>query len=141
MAVLQMDMTAYFGSAEDIALITDFTDSTLTSFLGELLDAYQPEIIWTTSLCGYGCSDHAAWNAEGYPASFAFESRFGEHNPEIDSTNDVLATFGNTADHAIKFARLATAFMIEAAVDTVVLPMFADGFESGDPSAWSQTAP
>jgi leucyl aminopeptidase len=79
--------------------------------------------------------------AQGYPASFAFESRFGEHNPEIHTTNDVLATFGNTADHAIKFARLATAFMIEVAVDTQAQPIFVDGFESGDTLLWSVSVP
>ncbi|MCP3912438.1 MAG: M20/M25/M40 family metallo-hydrolase, partial [Actinomycetia bacterium] len=56
-AVLQLDMTGYFGSAEDMAFLSDFTDSTLSAFLGELVDAYQPELLWTTTACGYGCSD------------------------------------------------------------------------------------
>ncbi len=57
-AVLQQDMTGYNGSVEDMSLISDFTDPDLTAFLGELLDSYQPTLLWTTTACGYGCSDH-----------------------------------------------------------------------------------
>jgi leucyl aminopeptidase len=140
-AVLQLDMTAYNGSTEDVLLISDYTDTALTDFLGALLDTYQPELAWSTTACGYACSDHASWNFRGFPASFAFESRFGQHNPEIHTTDDVLATFGSSADHAIKFARLATAFMVEVAMVTPPGWLFGDGFESGSTSAWSQTLP
>ncbi len=137
-AVLQLDMTGYFGSAEDIGLVSDFTDASLTSFLGELVDAYQPELLWTTTACGYGCSDHASWHFEGFPASFSFESRFGQHNPSIHTPSDTVATLGNSADHAYKFARLALAFMVEIGKDAFV-GIFADGYESGSTAAWSLT--
>ncbi|MCP3911619.1 MAG: M20/M25/M40 family metallo-hydrolase, partial [Actinomycetia bacterium] len=139
-AVLQLDMTGYFGSVEDIGILSDFTDGTLTAFLGELVDTYQPELLWTTTACGYGCSDHAAWHLEGFPAAMSFESRFGQHNPEIHTTADTLATLGDNVDHAYKFARLGLAFMVEIGKGAIV-GVFADGFESGSTAAWSQTVP
>ena len=139
-AVLQMDMTGYFGSSEDIALISDFTHSDLTAFLGELLDTYQPDLVWTTTNCGYACSDHGPWTSRGYPAAFSFESRFGEHNPEIHTSNDTVATLGNSAAHAAKFSRLAAAFLVETSVDFDP-NIFIDGFESENTTAWSLTVP
>ena len=135
-AVMQLDMTAFNGSTQDIFLITDFTNSDLTSFLGQLIDTYLTDLTWTTTACGYGCSDHAAWHNRGFPAAFAFEARLGQHNNRIHSTGDTLGHFGNTADHAIKFARLGAAFIVEVGVDAVPA-LFTDGFESGDVSAWS----
>lgn len=134
--VLQVDMTGYPGSAEDIVLISDYTNAELNAFLVELLEAYQPGLAWTTDECGYACSDHAPWHLRGFPAAFAFEARFGQDNPEIHSADDTVATLDDSAAHAAKFARLAAAFLAEAAlVDPGVL--FADGFERGTPSAWS----
>lgn len=112
-AVLQLDMTAFHGSAEDIALVTDFTSAPLNDFVGDLLDTYQPEVLWTTSTCGYGCSDHASWNAAGYPATMPHEAKVPQNNHAIHSATDNLATLGNSAAHAVKFARLALTFAIE----------------------------
>ncbi len=134
-AVLQQDMTAYNGSVEDMALISDFTHPDLTAFLGELLDTYQPTLQWTTTACGYGCSDHAPWTSRGYRAAFSFESRFGDHNPTIHTTSDTVATLGGSAAHAAKFARLAAAFLVETALDGPGL--FSDGFGTGDVARWS----
>ncbi len=142
-AVLQQDMTGYFGSTNDVYIYTSHTDSELNGFVGDLLDAYQPGLLWGTSACSYACSDHASWNSRGYRAAFAFEAQFGQHNPQIHTSSDTVETIGNSAAHAAKFARLATAFMVEAAVDGVVVPdmPFLDGFESHDTSAWSSTTP
>ena len=93
--------------------------------------------LWTA--CGYGCSDHASWDAQGYPAAMAFESLFGQHNPEIHTTDDTLATLGNSAAHALKFARLGAAFMVEVAKQTD--DIFADGFETGTTGQWSAVVP
>jgi len=129
-------MTGYPGSAEDVVLISDSTDPALNDFLVELLETYQPGLAWTTDECGYACSDHDPWHLRGYPAGFAFEARVGQHNPEIHTADDTVATLDDSAEHAAKFARLAAAFLAETAlVDPGVL--FADGFERGTPSAWS----
>ena len=139
-AVLQQDMTDYHGSVQDVAMISDFTNPELNVFLEDLLETYQPELLWTTSACGYGCSDHYSWYQHGYPAAFAFESRMGESNPWIHTPSDTVGHLDQSAAHAAKFARLAAAFLVEAAIDGPVLP-FSDGFESGDTSAWTPTLP
>lgn len=115
-AVLQLDMTDYNGSVEDIGLISDYTNADLTAFVGTLIDTYLPELQWTTTACGYGCSDHASWHNRGFPAAFPFEATFAGRNPTIHSANDTLATLGNSADHALKFAKVATAFTVETAL-------------------------
>jgi len=117
-AVLQFDMTALFASAEDIHLITDYTNGDLTTFVGDLLDTYLPTLLWSTTACGYACSDHASWHNRGFPATFPFETSFADHNLAIHTPNDTLATVGDTADHAAKFSRLGVAF----AVETTAIP-------------------
>lgn len=139
-AVLQLDMTDFNGSVEDVVFIDDYVDPTLTAFLGQLLDAYQPDLAWTTDDCGYPCSDHASWTFSGYAAAFPFEARFGQHNPAIHTVNDTLDTLGNSVAHAAKFARLAAAFLVETAKasDTT---LFGDGFETGTTDRWSVVVP
>lgn len=123
-AVTQFDMTNYNGSTNDVSFITDFTDATLNSFLMDLLDHYndsgEHEVTYGTSLCNYGCSDHASWNNEGYMAAFPFEANFGQHNPNIHSPNDTFSISG-TAEHATKFAKLCAEFLIEAAKSDGIL--------------------
>ncbi len=121
-AVLQLDMTAFRGSVNDIVLISDFTNGPLNNFVGRLVDTYQPNLSRTSSACGYACSDHASWTAAGFPASFPHEAKFGEGNPNIHTVDDTLDIFGNNANHAIKFAHLAAAFMVETAFEPVQPP-------------------
>ena len=111
--VMQLDMTNFNGSVEDIALMDDYTNSDLNAFIGNLIDTYQPSLLWTYSTCGYGCSDHASWHNRGFPASIPFEARMGQHNQQIHTSNDTLATLGNQTDHALKFAKVALSFVIE----------------------------
>ncbi len=140
LAVLQQDMTGFNGSNEDIVFISDFTNAALNAFLVDLLEAYQPALTWTTTACGYACSDHAAWHNRGFPAAFAFEASFGDHNSAIHSTSDTVATLGGSASHAAKFARLAAAFLVETGLDGPDV-IFADGFEDENSDAWSLTVP
>lgn len=137
-AVLQLDMTGYPGSVEDVGLLSDHVSPTLTAFVADLIAAYQPELTWTSTACGYACSDHASWNQRGFPAAMPFESRVGQHNPQIHTPLDTLDTLGNSAAHARKFARLAAAFMVEVAKSADI---FADGFESGSTERWSDSVP
>ena len=114
-AVLQLDMTNYHGSVEDIWLMTDYTDNALTAFGGQLIDTYLGGVTRSTTRCGYPCSDHASWYFAGYPTLMPAESRFGEHNPNLHTPGDTLAVSGGQATHALKFARLATVFVAEIA--------------------------
>jgi bacterial leucyl aminopeptidase len=115
--MLQLDMTANQGSADDVYLMTDYADAGQNDFLEALAKRYQPKLRIGRDRCGYGCSDHASWFAEGYPTSMPFESRLRDANAAIHTSRDTLATFGGHANHAIKFARLATAFAVELAND------------------------
>ncbi len=113
-AVIQFDMTNFKGSNEAIFLLTDNVDPTVTAFLGKLIDAYG-QVSWSTTKCGYGCSDHASWTRSGYPASAAFESSFDGMNHDIHTDRDTLSKSGGTAEHSVPFAKLAASFAAEVA--------------------------
>jgi leucyl aminopeptidase len=113
--VLQLDMTNFKGSSADIYIYTDNTNALQNAFVGGLVDTYLPGTPRGTSSCGYACSDHASWNSRQYPASFPFEAVFGQHNPTIHSANDTLAQSGGVATQALKFSKLAAAYMAEVA--------------------------
>jgi leucyl aminopeptidase len=115
--VMQLDMTNYKGSASDIYIYTDYTDSLQNDFLVKVINTYLPTLTIGYDRCGYGCSDHASWTAAGYPASLPFEASFNQDNPYIHTANDTLANSGNQAVHALKFARLAAAFAVELGSD------------------------
>lgn len=116
-AVLQLDMTNYKGAANDIYLLTDYTNSQLNEFLGQLVGAYLPGLKVGYDKCGYACSDHASWDALGFPTAMPFESSFARDNPNIHTAKDTYASSGNQSAHALKFARLAAAFAAELASD------------------------
>ena len=110
--VMQLDMTNYQGSDKDIWLMQDYTNTAQNAFVIQLIEAYTGAT-WGTDSCGYGCSDHASWHSQGFPASMPFESRADEYNPAIHTSNDTLEMSDNNAAHAVKFARLGVAFAIE----------------------------
>ena len=113
--VMQLDMTLNKGTADqDIVMMADFTNGAQNEFLGRLIDEYV-KVKWGYSRCGYGCSDHASWTAAGYPASMPFESTMEDINKKIHTANDTLQNAGGDAKHAAKFAKLATAFVVELA--------------------------
>lgn len=122
-AVVQFDMTNFKGSTNDVSFVTDFTNGTLNNYLMSLLDHYNAsgdhQVTYGTSLCNYGCSDHASWTEQGFMASFPFEADFGEHNDNIHTPNDVFSVTG-TANHAAKFAKLCTEFLIETSKSFVL---------------------
>lgn len=113
---LQLDMTGYQGSSSDITLISDYTSTAQDDFVAALAAGYLPELSVVRDVCGYACSDHASWTANGYRASFPFEAAFGEDNPHIHTTKDKLGKL-NPA-HALKFARLALAYAVELGSDS-----------------------
>jgi len=111
--VLQLDMTNYKGAANDIYLFTDYTNSQQNAFIAQLVGAYLPSLKIGYDKCGYACSDHASWHAQGYSTSMPFESSFARDNPHIHTAKDTLANSGGQTAHALKFARLAAAYMVE----------------------------
>ncbi len=126
--VLQLDMTNYQGSAADIYLIDDYTDSQQNAFLYQLAATYLPSVVVAYDTCTYACSDHASWSAQGYAASFPFEAKLGEDNPWIHTADDDWAHSGSQATNALKFTRLAMAWLGELAFEGDLI--FADGFQN-----------
>lgn len=115
--VMQLDMTAFQGDATDLWIYTDYTNAAQNAFVASLAAAYLPTLTVGYDRCGYGCSDHASWHNAGYAVSFPFESADATYNRAIHTANDTTATFGNQANHALKFTRLALAWMVELASD------------------------
>jgi bacterial leucyl aminopeptidase len=115
--VLQLDMTAYQGDATDLWIYTDYTNAAQNQFLADLAAAYLPQLTVGYDRCGYGCSDHASWHNAGFAASFPFEASDLNYNKAIHTANDTTATFGNQANHALKFAQLALAYAVELGSD------------------------
>lgn len=111
--VMQLDMTNFKGSDKDIYIFTDYTDEPQNQFLVKLVRTYLPTLTVGYDKCGYACSDHAAWHAQGYATSMPFESEIKKDNPRIHTANDTLANSGSQALHALKFARLAAAYVVE----------------------------
>lgn len=114
-AALQLDMTNYPGSADDIVFMQDYTDNNLTQYLTKLIDHYTPEISYGFDNCGYGCSDHASWHRAGFSAAMPFESRFSEYNPHIHTPHDTLSNSDQSGQHALKFSKLALSYAVELA--------------------------
>lgn len=110
--VLQLDMTNFNGAEKSIYLISDFTNQEQNSFTGKIIDEYV-KVPWGFDKCGYACSDHASWHAQGYPASMPFEATFNSMNENIHTEQDKIDVSGNSASHAVHFAKLALAFAVE----------------------------
>lgn len=122
--VLQLDMTAFKSTldSKDIWIYTDYTNAAQNQFLADLTAFYLPSLTVGYSACGYGCSDHAAWHALGFAASFPHEASNANYNLAIHTPNDTTATFGNQAVHALKFTQLALTYAVELASDRRVAP-------------------
>ena len=118
--VAQFDMVGYKGTAnKDIVFMTDYTNSGQNTFMTQLIDTYLSDISYGYDQCGYGCSDHASWHNQGYPASMPFESNMSDINSSIHTASD--SNFNSA--HALKFARLSATFVAELAKSgDVIIP-------------------
>jgi leucyl aminopeptidase len=128
---LQLDMTNYKGSANDIVFMTDYTSATQNTYLTDILDTYVPNVNYGFDSCGYACSDHASWTNNGYPASMPFESKMNDSNPRIHSSNDTLANMDTSGNHALNFAKMGLAYAIELANAAPVVPPVGDVLANG----------
>jgi len=114
-AMSQFDMTAWVkkGTKEEVGIITDYVDPSLTEFNKKLVDLYL-DIPYVETRCGYACSDHASWRQAGYPSAFTIESAFENSNRNIHSQNDRIDISPEFSfDHMLEFSKLAVAFAIE----------------------------
>jgi leucyl aminopeptidase len=130
---LQLDMTNYAGAAKDIYFMTDYTSSTQNSYITNILDTYLPAITYGYDSCGYACSDHASWYNNGYPFSMPFEATFNGANPRIHTSNDTLANMDTTGSHALNFAKMGLAYVIELANPGDIVPPVGNKLTNGVP--------
>lgn len=114
--VMQYDMVNYTTAREPyVALIRDNTNAALNTLSEQLVATYlKVPVKYLT--CGYGCSDHAAWHARGFPATFPHEALMSEDSSRfIHTATDTLDRSNNAAKHAMLFARFGVAFVAELA--------------------------
>jgi leucyl aminopeptidase len=115
--VLQLDMTLFPGAGEfTLGSMTDFTSAWLRSYLEDLNTTYIKARI-VNDRCGYGCSDHASWHRQGYPAIIPFEATFNSMNHDLHTTRDIITSTSNFR-HSAMFAKIALAFAMDLANST-----------------------
>lgn len=110
--VMQLDMTNFKGSDKTIYLTTDYTDASQTEFLTRLIDTYL-KVPYAQTRCGYACSDHASWTKNSFRAVFPFEAAKGGMNNKIHTAHDTIDVSGGHALHAVNFAKLGLAYLVE----------------------------
>ncbi|KAJ1822508.1 hypothetical protein LPJ56_000739 [Coemansia sp. RSA 2599] len=113
---LHFDMTGFWtkGSEEVIGLVADRTDPQSRALVSDLAAEYT-RLKTREFECGYGCSDHASWNAFGFRSAMAFESDQLEANTNIHSPKDTVETLD--FDHMLEFSKLAVAYAFEVGYD------------------------
>jgi leucyl aminopeptidase len=111
-AALQLDMTLFPGDGEfTLGSMTDFTSAWLRGYLESLNRVYiHAKII--EDKCGYGCSDHASWHRQGYPALMPFEASFNRMNQNLHTTRDVIDSNSNFR-HSAMFTKIAVALAMD----------------------------
>lgn len=111
-AVLQLDMSLFPGSgASVIASMTDFTSPWLRDYLKALNKTYL-NIQIVDDKCGYGCSDHASWHRQGFPAVMPFEAGFNKMNKDIHTTRDTITDKSNF-EHSALFTKIALVMALD----------------------------
>lgn len=138
--MLQLDMTNYKTNAPyDMQIISDQSNTALLSYFKQLFDTYLAPLGLSRRdiACGYGCSDHASWTANGFPAGMVFEAGHATQGgmgdfPEIHTDADTLANMGDTAQYSVPFAKFGLAFIGELGKThlTQTVAMFRNGFEN-----------
>ncbi|KAJ7449140.1 peptidase [Mycena galericulata] len=114
--MIQFDMTAWHaaGTREEIAVMTNYVDPSLTEFQILLIERYL-DIPWVKDQYpARASSDHASWTKAGYQACHPLEAQFKNANPNVHSVNDRIDISSQFSfDHMLHFSKLAVAFAIE----------------------------
>ncbi|OXA47472.1 probable leucine aminopeptidase 1 [Folsomia candida] len=112
--MVNFDVVGYRAGQNEIGLLTDYTNPTLTSFLKLVIDEYCT-YRWVNDYCGYACSDHASFHAYNFPASSPSEFPL---NPYMHTTTDT--TDRMSFEQVAEFVKLTIAAAIEIAEPTGV---------------------
>jgi leucyl aminopeptidase len=117
-AMLQQDMTGYSkgtldsGEPDSLAVIIDYVDQNLTSFVKLVVDEYC-DIPYVEAVCGYACSDHASATKVGYPSAFVIESELSKSDSFVHTTLDTVDRLD--FDHMYQHAKLTLGYAYELA--------------------------
>ncbi|MCP3956363.1 MAG: Zn-dependent exopeptidase M28 [bacterium] len=131
--MLNMDMIGYTGDADlDCLLETDPPFASILEPFEDAADAYTMLRI-VTSLFAFG-SDHVPYLDRDMPALLTIENDWDNY-PSYHSTTDLPDNL--TLEMGTQTLRMNAAVLAHVAGAAVMeVPIFADGFESGDTGAW-----
>ncbi|KAI6785599.1 leucine aminopeptidase-like protein [Emericellopsis cladophorae] len=110
LSYVNQDMAGYSPSGTP-AIITDYTDSDLNAYVKLLVTEYTGQAP-NEDACGYGCSDHASADANGFPAAFLFEDFTNQTSPYIHTVNDTLGTI--MWDAVERHIQFSIGYLVEA---------------------------
>lgn len=117
-AVLQLDMTLFPGNGEfTLGSMNDFTSAWLRSYLETINGLYIKAKI-VDDKCGYGCSDHASWHRQGYPALMPFEATFKGMNHNLHTDRDRIDS-NSSFKHSAMFSKIALALTLDLGNSTL----------------------
>ncbi|KAJ2003502.1 Leucine aminopeptidase 1 [Coemansia thaxteri] len=111
-ADLHFDMTGFPSNPPAVGIVTDYTDKDTSELVRQIVKAYT-DLPTVDFKCGYACSDHASWSADGVRAALPFENQYVDGNSNIHSPQDTISTvdFG----HLLKYVNIALGFIVELA--------------------------
>jgi len=112
LGMLNFDMVGYNGNKDGVVCFNsdNYNNREQIDFLKKLMETYLPEIPYGYTKCDYGCSDHAPWTEEGFPANLIDEC---ELSPYYHSTGDTLVNVD--VNQMSSFAKLAVVYISEIA--------------------------
>ncbi|GAA5995276.1 uncharacterized protein JCM10292_005071 [Rhodotorula paludigena] len=111
-----MDVVGYVkpSTTPSIGLITDGVSPSLTAYLARLIPHFSRLPVAETQ-CGYGCSDHASWDKNGFRAACLSEGKFADSSPYMHSTRDVMTDPAFSFEHIAEFVKVGLGFALELA--------------------------
>ncbi|GJN93250.1 hypothetical protein Rhopal_006297-T1 [Rhodotorula paludigena] len=111
-----MDVVGYVkpSTTPSIGLITDGVSPSLTAYLARLIPHFSRLPVAQTQ-CGYGCSDHASWDKNGFRAACLSEGKFADSSPYMHSTRDVMTDPAFSFEHIAEFVKVGLGFALELA--------------------------
>ena len=121
--MLNFDMVGYKGRGKDIFISSDHTNPNLANFLAKLISTYLPNVTYgnMTKWSCFGCSDHAKWSSNDYPAAMV-TAAVAPNDPHTFNPNYHSAKDLNVDGEVMKnFALLAVAYAAELAKGDITL--------------------
>ncbi|MBM3990618.1 MAG: M28 family peptidase [Planctomycetes bacterium] len=124
--MLNLDMIAYraAGDTRDADLCVNNTSGLLTSFCLQTAPLYVPNWTAKTGILAAGSSDHASFNALGFPAAFFFED-LQQYFSQIHTPSDAYPASTNDFDlaHMITSGVVACGATLAEPVDMTISHM------------------